>query len=47
MSEEKKNNGVQDKVEHFDLSVEKVELSEKGDATKIRISTNMKWEIKG
>lgn len=47
MSEEKKSNGVQDKADYFDLSTEKVELSEKGNAAKIRISTNMKWEIKG
>ena len=47
MSEEKKNNGVQDKADYFDLSTEKVELSDKGNAAKIRISTNMKWEIKG
>lgn len=46
MADSKQNNGVEDKVEYFDLSTEQVELSEKGNATKIRISTNMKWTIK-
>ena len=46
MADNKQNNGVQDKVEHFDLSTEQVELSDKGNATTIRISTNMKWTIK-
>lgn len=46
MADSKKNNGVKDKIEHFDLSTEKVELSAKGNATKIRISINMKWTIK-
>jgi len=47
MSEEKKINGVQDKEDYFNLSTEKVDLSDKGNAAKIRISTNMKLEIKG
>ena len=46
MADNKQINGVQDKAEHFDLSTEQVELSEKGNATTIRISTNMKWTIK-
>jgi hypothetical protein len=43
MADNKQNNGVRDKVEHFDLSsTEQVELSDKGNTTTIRISTNMK-----
>lgn len=37
---------VIDKTEYFNLSTEKVELSEKGNATTICITTNMKWNIK-
>ena len=35
-----------DKMEHFDLFTEQVDLSEKGNSTTICITTNMKWNIK-